>query len=222
MRRREFITLLGGAAASWPLAARAQQPMPVIGFLHGGSSVEREDNVAGFHQGLRETGFVVGQTVEIEYRWAEAQYTRLPALADDLVRRKVAVIFAGSIPAIAAARTATTTIPIVFTVGGNPVKEGLVASLNRPGGNVTGVSLFFGELVAKRLELLRELVPKVGLIAVLLNPTNPNADARSEEVHAAARAIGQRIHGSPRCRRWCLEQAHLLAGVLDLVRRTAT
>ena len=193
MERRKFITLLGGAAAAWPLAARAQQPIPVIGFLHGGSSVER-NNVAGFHQGLRETGFVIGQTVEIEYRWAEAQYTRLPALADDLVRRKVAVIFAGSIPAIAAARTATTTIPIVFTVGGNPVKEGLVASLNRPGGNVTGVSLFFGELVAKRLELLRELVPKVGLIAVLLNPTNPNADARSEEVHAAARAIGQRIH----------------------------
>jgi putative tryptophan/tyrosine transport system substrate-binding protein len=141
-----------------------------------------------------EVGFVESQNVRIEYRWAESHYDRLPGLASDLVRRQVNVIFAGSLPAVVAAKAATSTIPIVFTVGGDPVKDGLVASLKRPGGNATGVSLFFGELIAKRLELLRELVPGATAIAVLLNPNNPNAEARLAELEAAARAVGQQIH----------------------------
>jgi ABC-type uncharacterized transport system substrate-binding protein len=194
MRRREFITLLGGAAAAWPIAASAQQAaMPVIGFLHGASAERLRNRVSEFQHGLQEAGFFEGQNLAIEYRWAESQYERLPRLAADLVRRQVALLFAGSLPAALAAKSATTTVPIVFTVGGDPVKDGLVASLNRPGGNVTGVSLFFGEMVAKRLELLRELVPKAGVVAVLLNSNNPNAETRSSDLHAAARTVGQQV-----------------------------
>jgi ABC-type uncharacterized transport system substrate-binding protein len=193
VRRRTFITLIGGAVA-WPRLAHAQQPsMPVIGFLHGASAERLRNRVSEFQHGLQEAGFFAGQNLTIEYRWAESQYERLPGLAAELARRQVALLFAGSLPAVLAAKSATTKIPIVFTVGGDPVKDGLVASLNRPGGNATGVSLFFGEMVAKRLELLRELVPKAGVIAVLLNSNNPNAETRSGDLHAAARTVGQQV-----------------------------
>jgi putative ABC transport system substrate-binding protein len=195
MRRRDFITLLGGATVAWPLAASAQQAaMPVIGFLHPGSPDRRAHLVSAFRQGLNEAGYVEGQNVAIEYRWGREQYDRLPELAADLVRRQVAVVFAASHPAVVAAKAVTTTVPIVFTVGGDPVEDGLVAALNRPDANATGVSLFFGELVSKRLELLHELVPRAAVIAVLLNPNNPNADARWGNAQAAARAIGRQIH----------------------------
>ena len=198
MRRREFISLLGGTAA-WPLAVRAQQTaMPVIGFLHGGSLAAFRTFLDAFHVGLNASGYTEGKNVTIEYRWAENQYDRLPGMAADLVRRQVTVIFAGG--SVRAAKAATTTIPIVFTTGEDPVKAGLVASLNRPGGNVTGITLFYVELGAKRLELLRELVPKAELVGLLTKPRSPqgvgsNTEAEEQErdARAAASIMGRQI-----------------------------
>jgi len=193
--RREFITLLGGAAATWPLAARAQQPkLPVVGFLNSGSPGAFGDVVSAFRQGLGEAGYVEHRNVDIEYRWAEGQVDHLPAFARELVRAQVAVICAGSPPAALAAKAATTTIPIVFTSGEDPIKLGLVASYNRPGGNVTGVALLIDVLSAKRLGLLREIVPAATLIAVLLNPTWATFDTQLNDVQEAARTVGQQIH----------------------------
>jgi putative ABC transport system substrate-binding protein len=192
VKRREFITLLGGAAVAWPIAARTQQAAPpVIGFLNSGSESGRERLVAAFNKGLSETGYVGDRNTVIEYRWAEAQYDRFPALLADLVRRKVRVItaVAGTPPALAA-KAATTTIPIVFVTAGDPVKLGLVASLNRPGGNVTGVSNLISELAPKRLGLLRELVPAATVIASLVNPDFQDAERQLSEVEAPARALG--------------------------------
>jgi putative tryptophan/tyrosine transport system substrate-binding protein len=193
VRRREFITLISGAAV-WPLAARGQQPaVPVIGFLSSLSLAATERFLAAFRQALKEAGYVEGQNLTVEYRWAEGQYDRLPALTAYLLRRQVAVIAAFGPPAALTAKTATAIIPIVFVHGSDPVQLGLVASLNRPGGNVTGINFFSNTLEPKRLELLHELVPGAGLIGVLFNPTRSDIETQSKDVDAAARAIGTRI-----------------------------
>jgi ABC-type uncharacterized transport system substrate-binding protein len=192
--RRELITLLGGAAA-WPLAARAQQStMPVIGFLNGGSPEGYAPFVAAFRQGLKEADYVDGQNATIEYRWAEGQYDRLPSLAADLVQQKVTVIAASSTPAALAAKAATSTVPIVFMAGGDPIKLGLVASLSRPGGNVTGSTNFSVEVGPKRLELARELFPGATTVALLVNPANPVAATVSKDLQAVADTLGVRLH----------------------------
>jgi putative tryptophan/tyrosine transport system substrate-binding protein len=194
LKRREFISWLGGAAA-WPLAARAQQPaLPVIGFLSIGTLGPLASRLAAYRRGLNETGFIEGRNVAIEYRWAEGQYDRLPALTADLVRRQVAAIVAtgSSAPALAA-KAATTTVPIVFVTGGDPVQEGLVDSLNRPGGNVTGVFILLNAMDGKRLGLLREMVPTATLIVVLVNPSNPSFASQLIDIEQAARAVGQQL-----------------------------
>jgi ABC-type uncharacterized transport system substrate-binding protein len=187
MRRRDF-TLLGGAAVAWPLTVHAQQPMPVIGWLSAISERAAVRHQAQFRRGLGENGFVLGQNVAIEYRWSDGQYDRLPAMAAELVRRPVDVILAQAPPAALAAKTATTTIPIVFVVGIDPVSGGLVASYNRPGGNATGATLIMGPLGQKRIELLRELVPKASVVAMLINPYSPDAAPEIRDVQAAAHA----------------------------------
>ena len=196
-KRREFIALLGGSGlllAAKVRRARGQQPaMPVIGFLGSRSPESDAHRMTAFRQGLMEAGYVEGQNVAIDYRWAQGRYDRLPALTADLVGRRVAVIFASAPPAVLAAKAATSTIPIVFQSGIDPIKFGLVGSLSRPGGNVTGVSSFTTALEAKRLELLYELVPRAALIAVLMNPNFPDAEAQLRDVRAAARAVGQQI-----------------------------
>jgi putative ABC transport system substrate-binding protein len=193
MKRREFIALLGGAAATWPLAAHAQQPaLPVIGFMASWAYNENLENLVALRRGLSEIGYIEGQNVTIEYRWADGQYDRLSALATDLVRRRVNVIVAAGGSGLAA-KAATTTIPIVSMIGGDPVTSGFVASLNRPEANLTGVALFAYSLGPKRLELLRELVPSAKVIAVLVNPTNADAQPDRQAVEASARAVGQQI-----------------------------
>jgi putative tryptophan/tyrosine transport system substrate-binding protein len=195
MKRREFITLLGGAAMTWPLTARAQQAMPLIGFLSSRSPGESAGVVAAFRQGLTETGFVEGQNLTIAFRWAEGRYDRLPALAAELVSLRVAVLYAaGGPPSALAAKAATSAIPIVFSADSDPVGLGLVASLNRPGGNVTGMSLFASDLWAKNVELLKELVPTASVMAYLVNPSSPNVAGYLKGAAQAASALGIDIH----------------------------
>jgi putative ABC transport system substrate-binding protein len=193
MRRREFLGVLGSAVAAWPLAARAQQAMPVIGFLNQETEEAIAHPVTGFQKGLSETGFFVNQNVAIEYRWAAARYERLPQLASDLVDRNVAVIVAAYFPAAIAAKKATSTIPIVFISGVDPIAAGFAATLSRPGGNLTGLSNFNTRLMAKRLELLQQLVPQSNTVAVLVNTNSPATQTIESEVRPAARVLGVRV-----------------------------
>ncbi len=195
IRRREFITLLGGAAAAWPLAARAQQPaMPVIGFLSSRSPGESAGVVAAFRQGLGETGFVEGQNLAIAFRWAEGRYDRLPALAVELVNLRVAVLFAaGGPPSALAAKATTSTIPVVFSAVNDPLRVGLVSSLNRPGGNVTGMSLFTSDMIGKMAQLLKEMVPGAAALAYLVNPSSPSEEIYAREAPVVSVALGIRI-----------------------------
>ena len=220
MRRRDFITLLGGAAATWPVAVRAQHAaVPVVGILASVSPGPYARFIEAIKQGLREAGYVEGRNVAIEYRWADGQYDRLPQLATELVDRGVAVIIlVGGGPTTAAAKAATATIPIVFNTGEDPVKTGSVAALNRPGGNVTGISLLTVAMEAKRLQLLRELVPTAAVVAIIVNPNNPQADQQLQELQAAARMLGIQVEAFkealqtksiPPSQTWCSgEQAH--------------
>jgi putative ABC transport system substrate-binding protein len=194
MRRREFITLIGGAAAAWPLAARAQQSMPVIGFLSPRGPGDTPQLLASFRQGLKDSGFVEGQNVAIEYRFAENQNERLPALAADLVQRRVTVIAAAAVPAVVAARAATASIPIVFEMGEDPVRLGFVAGLDRPGGNITGVAQLNREVAPKRLELLHELIPAARVVALLANPTDALSAMMSSNMMLVARTLGLELH----------------------------
>jgi putative tryptophan/tyrosine transport system substrate-binding protein len=194
MRRREFITLLSGAAVAWPFAAQAQQPaIPVIGFLYSASPGPFASEVNAFRRGLNETGFIEGRNVAVEYRWAEGHYDRLPGLAAELVRLPVAVLAASGITAARAAKASTVTIPIVFNTGGDPVKLGLVTSLNKPDGNLTGVATLGKMLVAKQFEVLHELVPKADAVAFLSNPNNAATETETSDVQAAADALGQKL-----------------------------
>src|SRR5690242_12069490 len=196
VRRREFITFIGGVAVGWPLAVRAQQPAtPMIGFLHTASPDAYVSQMSAFRQVMKESGYVEGKNVAIEYRWATDQISRLPILAAELVQRKVTVIVAGGSPASAlAAKSATTTIPVVFMNAADPVAIGLVASFNRPGGNITGATLLSAELAPKRLGIIRDLLPDVTKVAVLVNPTRPGVDAQKTQVQEAARALGLTLH----------------------------
>jgi ABC-type uncharacterized transport system substrate-binding protein len=195
MRRREFITLLAGGAAAWPLAARAQQPaMPVIGYLNPVPPDMSGERLAAFRQGLKDTGYIEGENVSIIYRWADNQSDRMPELASELMRRKVSVIAAATPPAALAAKAASKTIPIVFLVPEDPVKLGLVTSLARPGGNLTGVNFFVAELAAKRLGILHELIPAAKRVGLLIDPTYPSAESERHDVEAAARSIGLEIN----------------------------
>jgi putative ABC transport system substrate-binding protein len=210
MKRREFLAILSGGAV-WPLAARAQQPaIPVIGFLNSAMPGPFAHRVAAFQRGLKESGYIDGRNVTIEYRWADGQYDRLPAMAADLVRRKVNLIAAtGGVPSALAAKAATSTIPIVFVAGADPVKFGIVANLNRPAGNVTGLTAFSSELIPKRLELLHEMVPTATIIALLVNPNNPVAETLSTDRHASGGTHLRAAIACPTCEhgarfRYCL------------------
>jgi len=193
MRRRAFITLLSGTAV-WPLAVGAQQAaMPVIGLLNGGTSEADAFRVSGFREGLSETGYAEGHNVKFEYRWADGQYERLPTMAAELVNQRVALIAATFLPAALAAKAASATIPIVFVTGADPVKHGLVASLNRPGGNVTGISVLFNVIVKKQIEMLSQTMPPGGLIGFLVNPANSNAGPDTQDAQEAALALGRKM-----------------------------